>query len=70
MSSQTTWIETTFNGDGHEAMQRILASKASGQLVLNVSQGKLCSVVWREKLVDRLDTERGQKNSLDKAVSP
>ncbi len=42
------WVETTFDGDPIEALKVIMASKSSGQIVLNVSQGTVCNLVWRE----------------------
>ncbi len=45
------WVETTFEGDPMEAVKRVMSSKSSGQLVLNVSQGTVCCVTWRERKV-------------------
>ncbi len=43
------WVETTFDGDPMEAVKRVMSSKSSGQLVLNLSQGTVCCVTWRER---------------------
>jgi hypothetical protein len=45
------WVETTFDGDPMAAIKLIMSSKASGQIVLNLSQGTVCSVLWRERVV-------------------
>lgn len=46
---QTEWVETQFDGDPIAAIKLIMSSKSSGQAILNVSQGTVCKVIWREK---------------------
>jgi len=47
--STRVWVEMVFDCDPMSAIKQVMASKQSGQLVLNVSQGTVCAVVWREK---------------------
>jgi hypothetical protein len=44
------WIEKKFEEDPITAVKLAMASHATGQLVLHVSQGTVCAVVWREKI--------------------
>lgn len=48
-ASRATWIETEFRDDPISAIKQIMSSHATGQMILNVSQGTVGSVVWREK---------------------
>ncbi len=52
--NKTTFHETEYRGSGAELMaqiRRILAHGHTGQLILNCSEGVVCSVVRREKEV-------------------
>ena len=40
------WKETTFEGDPITAVKTVMTYKSSGQLVLNISQGAVCRVLW------------------------
>jgi len=61
-----TWIETTLDGEAIDEVKRILSSKSSGQLVLNVSQGTVCNVVWRERKIPTVTASVGtSENVLD-----
>jgi hypothetical protein len=62
------WVETTFDGDPMEAVKRVMSSKSSGQLVLNLSQGTVCSVTWRERQGSTVPvSDAPAKNCLDSA---
>jgi hypothetical protein len=50
------------------AIKLIMSSKATGQMVLNVDQGTVGSVVWRERKGSTVpDTAAPAKISLDTA---
>ena len=53
------WIEKKFEEDPIAAVKMILNSHATGKLVLDVSQGTVRCVTWREKVTppeNKLDT--------------
>jgi len=61
------WVEREFRENPYSAVKQILASHATGQLVLNVAQGTLVSVKWRE----RVEKHPDEKISLTaEAISP
>lgn len=67
MNARTNWIETVFDGDPVVALKTIMSSKSTGQIVMNVSQGTVCSVVWRERKVEQ---EPGIQKTLDNHAAP
>lgn len=68
MNTRTNWVETVFDGDPVSALKTIMASKSTGQIVMNVSQGTVCSVVWRERRVEQTvpDTTAPSEKVLDR----
>ena len=49
------WVEVEYRENPYSAVKQILASHATGQLVLNVAQGTLVSVKWRERVEKHSD---------------
>ena len=58
------WIEKKFEEDPITAVKMAMASHSTGQLVLHVSEGTVCAVVWREKVTEQTPNT----NSLDRVV--
>lgn len=46
------WVETKFEGDPIAAVKTVLASHATGKLILDVSEGTVRVVTWREKVTE------------------
>jgi hypothetical protein len=46
------FIETEFRDEPLTAIRMVMQSHATGQMVLNVSQGTVVSVKWREKVTE------------------
>jgi hypothetical protein len=71
MSTRTNWVETVFDGDPIAALKMIMSSKSTGQIVMNVSQGTVCSVVWRERKVEAVpDSTAPAEKLLDNHPAP
>jgi hypothetical protein len=60
------WVETNFEGDPMQAIRIVMQSHSTGQLVLNVSQGTVRTVKWREKVSEATQDER----KLDSVTAP
>jgi hypothetical protein len=46
------WIEQKFEGDPIAAVKLILSSHSTGKIILDVSQGAVRLVTWREKVTE------------------
>ena len=51
------FVETEFREDPLTAIRMIMASHSTGQMILNVSQGTLISVKWRERRAEEIRRE-------------
>lgn len=72
MPQTVKWIETEFREDPLSAIRQVMASHATGQLILNVSQGTVCSVKWRERATEpenSLDRDTPKRSTLSPTVT-
>ena len=46
---KTAFVETEFREEPLTAIRMVMASHGTGQMILNVSQGTVVSVKWRER---------------------
>ena len=66
MSTKITKITETEHRDTDlmAEIRKVMARGGTGQMVLNMSQGRICSVVWREKTYEVAGTNGNLKMCL------
>jgi hypothetical protein len=67
---KTTFVEEMYDARDVEPMvvvRRIMLERGTGQLTLNLGEGRINSIVWRRKIVESSNGNGHQKNSLDTA---
>lgn len=63
--TETEHRETDFMAE----IRKIMVQRGTGEMVLNMSQGRICSVVWREKTTEVAGVNGNLKLSLDRVAA-
>lgn len=66
---KTMFVEVEYrDGDMMEKVRSKMLERRTGQLVLNLGQGRISSVVWRERLTQSENGNGHEKNLVDKVA--
>ena len=66
---KTTIVETEYrDGDMMEKVRSKMLERRTGQLILNLGQGRISSVIWREKQAESSNGNGHKHFALDMAA--
>jgi hypothetical protein len=62
---ETEYRDTDFMAE----IRKIMVQRGTGEMVLNMSQGRICSIVWREKTTEVAGVNGNLKLALDRGAA-